>query len=80
MDGEPTIYAKFKMSFVILNNEFLEAKYISQHIVPIVLEGDAKIEHGNKWREISWKDLAIKEATRKIILCDTRSVHASATI
>ena len=39
------------MSFVILNNEFLEAKYIIQHILPIVLEGGAKIEHGNKWQK-----------------------------
>ena len=38
------------MSLAILNNEILEAGYKSHHILPIVLELYAKVEHDNKWR------------------------------
>ena len=38
------------MSLAILNNEIAEAEYKSHHILPIVPEGDAKVEHENKWR------------------------------
>ena len=37
------------MSLATLNNEVLEAKYKRQHIIPIVMEGDAKVEHDNEW-------------------------------
>ena len=50
MEGDPTISAKSKTSLDILNNEIVEAEYESHHILPIVLDGDSKIEHGNKWR------------------------------
>ena len=36
------------MSVDILNNEITESKYKSRQILPIVLEGDDKVEHGNK--------------------------------
>ena len=49
MQGEPAIAAKDKMSLNIVNNEIVESKYKSHHILPIVLEGDAKVEHENKW-------------------------------
>ena len=39
------------MSLAILNNEITEAKYKSRLFLHIVLEGDAKVEHGNKWRK-----------------------------
>ena len=48
--GKPTIAAKSKMSLAILNNEIVEAKYKSQHILPIVLDGDVKVEHYNEWQ------------------------------
>ena len=47
MEGEPTIAAKSKNSLAILNNEIVEAGYKSQHILLIVLEGDAKVYNGN---------------------------------
>ena len=47
--GEPAIAAKPKMSLAILNNEIVWAKYKIQRILPIVLEGDAKVEHDNAW-------------------------------
>ena len=50
MEGDPTIAAKSKMSLAILNNEIMEAEYKSHHMLPIVLERDAKLDHGNKWR------------------------------
>ena len=50
MEVEPTIAAKAKISLAILNNEIVESRYKSNHILPIVLEDDAKVEHGNKWR------------------------------
>ena len=53
MQGEPAIAAKYKTSLTILNNEIVEAEYKSNHIIPIVLEGDAKLEHDNKWRTYS---------------------------
>ena len=48
MQGEPTIAAKAKNSLAILNNEIVEAEYKIHHILPIVLEGDAKVYHFNK--------------------------------
>ena len=36
---EPTKYAKSKIYLAILNNQTVEAKYKSQHILLIVLEG-----------------------------------------
>ena len=42
MEGEPTL--------AILNNEMVESRYKNNHIQPIVLEGDAKVEHDNKWK------------------------------
>ena len=50
MEGEPTIAAKYKMFLVILNNAIVDSEYKSQHILTIGLEGDAKLEHDNKWR------------------------------
>ena len=50
MQGEPTIAAKAKNPLAILNNEIVEAEYKIHHILPIVLEGDAKVEHDNTWR------------------------------
>ena len=47
MEVEPTIAAKYKFSLAVLNNKIVEAKYSSQHILPIVLEVDSKIEHKN---------------------------------
>ena len=38
------------MSLAITNNEIVESKYKSYHILPIVLYGDAKVEHENKLR------------------------------
>ena len=38
------------MSLALPNNEITEVEYKSRHILPIVLEGDAKVEHVNKWR------------------------------
>ena len=49
--GEPTIATKAKMSLAILNNGIVEAKYKSNQILPIVMEGGAKVEHENKWRK-----------------------------
>ena len=39
------------MSLAITNNEIVESKYKSYHILPIVLYGDAKVEHENKLRK-----------------------------
>ena len=50
MEVEPTIAAKNKTSLAIPNNEIVEAGYKSHHILPIVLEVNAKIENDNKWR------------------------------
>ena len=44
---EPTIADKSKMYLSILNNEIAEDEYKSQCIIPIVLEGDAKVYHDN---------------------------------
>ena len=48
--GEHTISPKAKMSLTILNSEMVESEYKSQCILPIVLEGYAKVEHGSEWR------------------------------
>ena len=50
MQVEPSIATKNKISIAILNTEIVEAKYKNHHILPIVLKGDAKVEHDNKWR------------------------------
>ena len=50
MEGEPTISTEDKMHLAILNNEIVEAWYKSHHIISIFLEGNAKVEHDNKWR------------------------------
>ena len=50
MEVEPTMAAKAKMSLDILNNEIVKFRYKIQHILPIVLEVDAKVHHGNEWR------------------------------
>ena len=50
MKGEPAIADEEKTSLAILNNEIVESRYKSIHILPIVLEDDAKVEHGKKWR------------------------------
>ena len=50
MEVEPTISAKGKMSLAILDDDIVEDKYKIQHILPIVLEGDAKVVHVNIWR------------------------------
>ena len=38
------------MSLALTNNEIMEAEYKIKQILPIVIEGDAKEEHDNKWR------------------------------
>ena len=38
------------MSLSIINNEIVESKYKSQHIPPIVLEGDEKLDNDNEWQ------------------------------
>ena len=48
MEGYPIIVAKDKISLAIFNNEIVEADYKSHHILPIVLEGDDKLDHDNK--------------------------------
>ena len=48
IEGEPKIAAKAKMSLAIINNEFAYSEYKSQHILPIFLGGDAKVEHDKK--------------------------------
>ena len=48
--GEPTIYAKYRMSLAILNNEIEEADYKSQCILPIVLDVYSKLYHKSEWR------------------------------
>ena len=50
MQREHTVAANAKMSLAILSNEIVEAEYIIHHILPIVLEGNDKVEHDNKWR------------------------------
>ena len=50
IQGKPAIAAKSKMSVVFFNNGIVEADYKSHHILLMVLEGDAKVEHDNKWR------------------------------
>ena len=50
MEGEPIISDKSKISLDILNNEIVEAEYKNQHILPIVMESDTKVDHENKWR------------------------------
>ena len=50
MEAEPTIYDKARMSLAILNNKIVEAEYKIHHILPIVLEDDAKIDHENECR------------------------------
>ena len=50
MQGEPAISAKYKFSLYILNNEVVEYEYKIHQILTIVLEGDFKVEHDNKWR------------------------------
>ena len=47
---EPNIASKSKMSLAIINNKIVEAKYKIQCILPIVLEGDVKVENENEWR------------------------------
>ena len=46
--GKTTIYAKSKTSLAIPNNEIVEFEYKSQHILPIVMEDDPKLEHDNE--------------------------------
>ena len=44
------------MALSVLDNEIMEAEYKIQHILLIVLEGDAKLEHENEcqtYREIN---------------------------
>ena len=53
MQLEPAINAKDKISLAILNDEIVEAKYKIHRILPILLEGDAKVEHDNKLRTYS---------------------------
>ena len=48
MEVEPTMAAKAKMSLDILNNLIVETKYKSNHILPIVMEWNAKVDHNNK--------------------------------
>ena len=43
------IYDKAKISVAILKHEIVEARYKIQHILPIVMEGDAKVDHYNEW-------------------------------
>ena len=50
MQVEPTISAKANIYLSVLNNEIVESEYEIHHILPIVLEGDAKVEHDNTWR------------------------------
>ena len=50
MQGEPAVAAKYKISLTILNNEIMEADYKSHNILPIVMEGDTKVDHDNKCR------------------------------
>ena len=50
MQGEPAIAYKAKTSLAILINEIVEAEYKINHILPIVMEGDDKVDHDNKWR------------------------------
>ena len=38
------------MSLAILNSKKSESEYRSKRILPIVLEGDDKVEHDNEWR------------------------------
>ena len=45
--GEPTVSAKAKISLAILNSEMVQAQYKIQRNLPIVLEGDAKVDHDN---------------------------------
>ena len=47
---EPTIAPKSKISLAITNNEILEVEYKIQRILPIVLEGDARVEYDNQWQ------------------------------
>ena len=35
------------MALSVIKNEIVEAEYKNQHILPIVLEGDDKLEHKN---------------------------------
>ena len=51
MEGEPTIAAKAKLSFAILDNEIVEPRYKIQCILPIFLEGYSKVDNDNGW----WK-------------------------
>ena len=47
---EPTIAPKSKITLAITNNEILEVEYKIQRILPIVLEGDARVEYDNQWQ------------------------------
>ena len=47
---EPTIAPKSKTTLAITNNEILEVEYKIQRILPIVLEGDARVEYDNQWQ------------------------------
>ena len=47
IDGETNIVAKANMDIAVLNNEIAEDEYKIQHILPIVLKGDTRVEHEN---------------------------------
>ena len=64
MDGDSTIAAKAKISLAILRNEIVEAEYKSHPILPIYLEGDAKLEHNNKWRTYCERVVKLNNANK----------------
>ena len=61
MEGEPNISTKDKIYLSILNNDIVEAEYRSHHILPIVIEGYAKVEQDNKLRTYSERISQLKK-------------------
>ena len=65
MERESTIAAKAKTSLAILNNEIMEAEHKRHFILPIVLEGDSKIEHDNEWQTYRERNSQLERQNRK---------------
>ena len=58
------IATKDKIALDIINNEIVEAEYKCHHILPIVLEGDIKVENDSKWQTYC-KSIAQLEKQRR---------------